>query len=99
VWGWTLAKPVDEASQTGALYMYLLPDDVCALESQIQSRAEAAKRAIRAYNHLILRETASVGGEQKLERQREVAHAVNKYMQVRRRLDELRAKMSTDSGR
>jgi hypothetical protein len=76
-----------------------LPDNVFALESQIQIRAEAAKRAIREYNKLILNGTRSPAAGQKLERQREVAHAVSQYMQMRKKLDELRAKTTTDSAR
>jgi hypothetical protein len=73
-------------------------DDVSALESQILVRAEIAKQAIQAYNRLILCESVA-GCTQKLEIQRQVAHAVSQYMQARKKLDELRGQMATDSAR
>lgn len=83
--------------------MHLNPDDAIAreraLEHQIERCAETAKRAIRAYNKLILRKNVSVGVRRKLERQRKVERAVSQYMQVRREIDELRAKISSDSTR
>lgn len=77
--------------------MHRDPDNVSdladALERQIAVQAEAAKRAISEYKKTILHETAS-GGVRQAETQREVEHAVNQYMQLRRRLDELRAQMT-----
>lgn len=60
-----------------------------ALERQIEAQGEAAKRAIREYKKAILHETASGSGRQTKTR-RDVEVAVNRYMQLCRRLDELR---------
>jgi len=77
--------------------MHLHRDNVSeladALERQIEVQAEAAKRAIREYKKTILHETSS-GRLRQTETKRDVEHAVNLYMQLRRRLDELRAQMS-----
>ena len=73
------------------------PEDVTelayALERQVEAQGEEAKRAIREYKETILNGTAS-GSVRQIETRREVEHAVNHYMQLRRRLDELRVQMS-----
>lgn len=58
-----------------------------ALERQLEIEAEAAKRAIRDYKKAIL-QTADSRGERKIEGQREVERAVNRYMQVRKKLED-----------
>ena len=69
-----------------------------ALERQIEVYAEAAKRAIGEYKKTILHEPA-FSGVRRIEGQREVERAVSLYMQLRKRLDELRAEMSTGSAK
>ena len=64
-----------------------------ALERQIESQGEAAKRAIREYKKAIRRDSALQRVSQN-EARCEVLHAVNQYMQLRRRLDDLRVQMS-----
>jgi hypothetical protein len=80
--------------------MHLHSDDASelaeALERQLELHAEAAKRAIREYKKTILREPGSAR-DRKIEGQREVERAVSRYMQLRKRLDEVRAEMSTSS--
>lgn len=77
--------------------MELQPDEVNelldALERRVEFQADAARRAIREYKESILHETVS-GRVRHLERQRDVEYAVNRYRQLRRELDELRAQMS-----
>ena len=63
-----------------------------ALERQVEMQAEAAKRAIREYKKSILEEPAGCGNR-RIERQRKVEHVVEEYIQLRRRLDEVRAEM------
>ena len=60
-----------------------------ALERQVEAQEEAAKRAIREYKEIIRNDNASEGVRH-IETRREVEHAVNRYMQLRRKLDELR---------
>jgi len=64
-----------------------------ALERQIEAQGEAAKLAIREYKKAILHETAS-GRDRQAVTKRDVEHAVHEYMELRRRLDELRAQMN-----
>lgn len=64
-----------------------------ALERQVEMQAEVAKRAIREYKKSILEEPGGTGNR-RIERQREVEHVVGEYIQLRRRLDEVRAGMS-----
>jgi hypothetical protein len=72
--------------------MRLDPDNASetarALERQLEIDAEAAKRAIRDYKKTILHKADS-RGVKKIEGQREVECAVNRYMQVRKKLEEL----------
>jgi len=70
----------------------IVTDLADALERQIEAQGEAAKRAIRGYKKTILHETAS-GGAHQTEKQREVEMAVNHYISLRRRLDELRVRI------
>lgn len=81
--------------------MHLHPDNAselaAALERQLELDAEAAKRAIREYKRTILHEPVS--GVRRIEGQCEVERAVWRYMQLRKRLDELRAEMSTSSAK
>lgn len=63
------------------------------LEHQIEDQGEAAKHAIREYKKAIRDDTAS-HRKRKNETRREVERAVNRYMQLRRRLDELRLQMN-----
>ena len=60
-----------------------------ALEQQVDAEEEAAKRAIREYKNTIRNDNASEGARQ-IESRLEVEKAVNRYMQLRRKLDELR---------
>ena len=69
-----------------------------ALERQMEIHAEAAKRAIREYKKIILHETGS-GGVRQTETRREVEQAVNQYMQLCRKLDELRTQMNSSGAR
>ena len=69
-----------------------------ALERQVEMQAEAAKRAIREYKQSILEESPG-GGIRRIERQRHVEHVVGEYIQLRKRLDEVRAQMSASSTR
>ena len=82
--------------------MQLQPDYISdlarALERQVELQAEAAKRAIREYKKSILEEPAG-GGKRRIERQRKVEHVVEEYIQLRKRLAEVRAEMSTSSVR
>ena len=64
-----------------------------ALEREVEAQAEAAKQAIREYKQTICREPVSAA--QHLEQQRDVSRAVSRYIQLRRRLDELNADAST----
>jgi hypothetical protein len=68
-------------------------DLASALERQIESQGEAAKRAIREYKKAIRRDSALQRVSQN-EARCEVLHAVDQYMQLRRRLDDLRMQMS-----
>lgn len=63
-----------------------------ALERQVEMQAEAAKEAIREYKKSILEEPAG-GGIRRIERQHQVEHIVGEYIQLRKRLDEVRAQM------
>lgn len=76
--------------------MHVQPDYISdlarALERQVELQAEAAKRAIREYKKSILEEPTG-GGNRRIERQRKVEHVVEEYIQLRRRLDEVRAEM------
>jgi hypothetical protein len=74
----------------------LVSDLARALERQVEVQGEAAKRAIREYKKAILEEPAA-GGIRRIESQRQVQHVVGEYVQLRRRLDELLAEMSTRS--
>ena len=63
-----------------------------ALERQIEAQAEVAKLAIREYKNVIFQGICSARfphNDKKLA----VERAVNKYIQLRRRLDELRGQM------
>lgn len=63
-----------------------------ALERQMEAQAEAAKIAIREYKSVIFQGICSARfphNDKKLA----VERAVNKYIQLRRRLDELRGQM------
>ena len=64
-----------------------------ALERLVEAEEEAAKRAIREYKKTIRNDNASEGARQ-IESRREVEQAVNRYMQLRRKLDELRLEIS-----
>jgi hypothetical protein len=64
-----------------------------ALEREVEAQAEAAKQAIRDYKRAISREPVSAALH--LEQQRDVSRAVSRYIQLRRRLDELHADAST----
>ena len=64
-----------------------------SLEQQVEAEEEAAKRAIREYKKTIRIDNASEGARQ-IEIRREVEQAVNHYMQLRRKLDELRLQIS-----
>lgn len=67
-----------------------------ALERQVEIQAEAAKQAIREYKKSILEEQA--GGTIRLvERQRQVECVVGEYIQLRKRLDEVRAQLCNSS--
>jgi hypothetical protein len=68
-----------------------------ALEREVEAQAEAAKRAIREYKQTICREPVSAA--QHIEQQRDVSQAVSRYIQLRRRLDELHADASTSRER
>ena len=93
--------PNDETDSAVA-GMCLHPDNAneraAALERQLELHAEAAKRAIRDYKKTILHEPVS-GGVRRIEGQREVERAVCRYMQLRKKLDELRAEMSIGSAK
>ena len=65
-----------------------------ALELQVELRAEAAKRAIREYKQSI-REEPGAGGARRSQGQRELKRVVEEYIQSRKRLDEIRAEIST----
>lgn len=82
--------------------MHIHPDEAGeqegALERQVEIHAEAAKRAIREYKKTILHETGS-GGVRQTETRREVEQAVNQYMQLCRKLDELRTQMNSSGAR
>ena len=67
-----------------------------ALERQVEKQAEAAKQAIHEYKKLMLEEAAG-GGIRRIERQRQVEHVVGEYIQLRKRLDEVRAQICTSS--
>jgi hypothetical protein len=77
--------------------MHLEGDDAIsladALERQIEAQSEAAKTAIREYKKAIRSDSGSRAGRQ-IKTRRDVEHAVNQYMQLRRQLDELRLQMS-----
>jgi hypothetical protein len=62
-----------------------------ALERQMEAQAEVAKLAIREYKNVIFQGICSrfPHNDKKLA----VERAVNKYIQLRRRLDELRGQM------
>ena len=64
-----------------------------ALEREIEAQGEAAKRAISEYKKTI-RQESGAGGARQIETRREVEQAVSQYIQLRRRLDELRMRMS-----
>jgi hypothetical protein len=74
----------------------LVSDLARALEHQVEVQAEAAKRAIREYKKSILEEPVG-GGNRRIESQREVQQLVGKYIQLRRRLDEVLGEMNTSS--
>jgi hypothetical protein len=61
-----------------------------ALERQIKAQGEAAKLAIREYKNTILRDSASARPRQ-AQTKRDVERAVDQYMQLCKKLDELRA--------
>lgn len=63
-----------------------------ALERQVEIQAEAAKQAIREYKKSILEEPAG-GTIRRVEGQRQVERVVGEYIQLRKRLDEVRAQM------
>ena len=67
-----------------------LRDLTIALERQVEMQAQAAKRAIREYKKSLSEGTRG-SGTARSERQREVTSIVNTYMQLRKRLDEVRA--------
>lgn len=71
----------------------IVTDLANALERQVEVQGEAAKRAIREYKKTILH-GAATGGVRQTETRRKVEQAVNQYMQLRRRLDELRVEIS-----
>ena len=58
-----------------------------ALERELEVQAEAAKQAIREYKRTISGEPVSAARH--LEQQRDVSRAVGRYIQLRRKLDEL----------
>ena len=63
-------------------------DDVAGnLKREVEAQAQAAKEAIRQYKQLIFCEQISAA--QHLEQQRDVSQAVSRYIQLRRKLDEL----------
>ena len=68
-------------------------DVTSALEREVEAQAEAAKQAIREYKRAMCREPVSAAPH--LEQQRDVSRAVSRYIQMRRRLDELHAGAST----
>lgn len=83
--------------QIGERLTLYSPDDndlTGALEREVEAQAEAAKKAIREYKQTIFCEPVSAA--QHLEQQRDVARAVSRYIQLRRRLDELHAGASTN---
>jgi len=67
-----------------------------ALERQVEKQAEAAKLAIREYKKSILEEPAA-SGVRRIETQRQVEHVVGEYVQLRKRLDEVRAQICRSS--
>ena len=67
-----------------------------ALERQVEKQAEAAKLAIREYKKSILEEPAG-SGVRRIETQRQVEHVVGEYVQLRKRLDEVRAQICRSS--
>lgn len=64
-----------------------------ALEREVETQAQAAKDAIREYKRTIFGEAVSAAKH--LEQQRDVSRAVSRYIQLRRRLNELHADAST----
>ena len=82
--------------QIGERLSLYSPDDndlTGALEREVEAQAEAAKKAIREYKQKIFCEPGLAA--QHIEQQRDVARAVSRYIQLRRRLDELHADVST----
>lgn len=62
-----------------------------ALERRVEIQAEAAKQAIREYKKSILE--APAGDPIRRESQRQVERVVGEYIQLRKCLDEARARM------
>jgi hypothetical protein len=69
-------------------------DLTLALERQVELQADAAKRAIRDYKKALL-EKKDLGTIRQVERQRELERVVSTYMQLRKRLDEVRAEAAS----
>jgi len=78
------------------IQMEHVSDLASALERQLEMQAEAAKLAIREYKKSILEESAG-SDLRRIERQRLVEHVVGEYIQLRKRLDEVRAQMCPSS--
>ena len=66
-----------------------------ALEREVEAQREAAKRAISEYKKTI-RFGPNNGGTRQMETRRQVQHAVSQYIELSRKLDELR--MKTNEG-